>query len=57
MNGSIYEVRNDIGECVSQGYATRQDAKMTRDDLKAAYPENNYRVSRGEDHPRGPSAK
>jgi len=47
-------------EAVASGFATREEAKPRRDELCGDYPPKDgkpgrYIISRGEDHPHGPT--
>ena len=52
---NIYQVVNlTTRKAVATGFDTREQAKPTRDEFNAKSL-NNHIVSRGTDHPRGPS--
>lgn len=54
---SIYQIVDSHTNAVEvEGFANRQSAKPKRDEMNAGSSDpNRYIVSRGKDHPRGPS--
>lgn len=53
---NMYQVvKTSDKSVVAEGFAKREDAKKVRDEKAGGSTPNGFTVSRGSDHPRGPS--